>query len=78
MYLYQERTEILDKIQVALHNVDMADQSLKPQQVRCFDFIDKGHDIIAVLPTGFGMSVLFQLLPDILPAKTKINIVTME
>ena len=48
---------------------------LKPQQIQCFDYICKGHDVIAVLPTGFGKSVLFQLLPDILPTKTTINIV---
>ena len=33
------------------------------------------HDVIAVLPTGFGKSLLFQLLPDFLPVKGEKNIV---
>ena len=35
----------------------------------------KGLDVIAVLPTGFGKSLLFQLLPDFLPVKGNKNIV---
>ncbi|CAB4032787.1 ATP-dependent DNA helicase Q1-like, partial [Paramuricea clavata] len=67
--------EILNRIHIALHNAGMVNRILKPQQIQCFDYICKGHDVIAVLPTGFGKSVLFQLLPDILPTKTTINIV---
>ena len=37
---------------------------LKPLQVKCFDYILKGYDVVAVLPTGFGKSLLFQLLPN--------------
>ena len=33
------------------------------------------HDVIAVLPTGFGKSLLFQLLPNFLPVKGEKNIV---
>ena len=35
----------------------------------------KGQDVIGVLPTGFGKSMLFQLLPDFIPVKTTKNIV---
>ena len=34
-----------------------------------------GNDVIAVLPTGFGKSLLFQLLPNFLPVKADNNIV---
>ena len=48
---------------------------LKPLQVKCFECMLKGLDIIAVLPTGSGKSLLFQLLPDFLPVKGDKNIV---
>jgi len=35
----------------------------------------KGKDVVSVLPTGFGKSLLFQLLPDFLPLKANKNIV---
>ena len=46
-----------------------------PKQIECFKYLLKGFDVIAVLPTGFGKSILFQLLPDLLPAKSESNIV---
>ena len=48
---------------------------LKALQVKCFDYILKGYDVVAVLPTGFGKSLLFQLLPNLLPIKADKNIV---
>ena len=41
----------------------------KPFQVKCFEYLLKGKYIVAVLLTGFGKSLLFQLLPDFLPVK---------
>ena len=35
----------------------------------------QGYDVIAVLPTGFGKSLIYQLLPFIIPVKSKSNIV---
>ena len=35
----------------------------------------KGFDVITVLSTGFGKSILFQLLADFLPVKTRQNVV---
>ena len=40
---------------------------LKPLQANCFEYLLKGKDVVAVLPTRFGKSLLFQLLPDFLP-----------
>ena len=48
---------------------------LKPLQVKCFEYVLRGKHIVAVLPTGFGKSLLFQLLPDFLPVKLDRNIV---
>lgn len=44
---------------------------LKPKQVQCFEAMLDGKDVIAVLPTGFGKSFLFQVLPDFLGRFTK-------
>jgi superfamily II DNA or RNA helicase len=77
LYTVLANMEILNRIHIALHNAGMANRIFKPQQIQCFDYICKGHDVMAVLPTGFGKSVLFQLLPDILPTKTTINIVVV-
>jgi superfamily II DNA helicase RecQ len=63
------------RIDVALNNAGIPDIILKPEQVKCFEYILQGYDVIAVLPTGFGKSLLYQLLPDILPTKTSQNIV---
>ena len=35
----------------------------------------ESYDVVAVLPTGFGKSLLFQLLPNLLPIKADKNIV---
>ena len=48
---------------------------LKPLQVKCFEYLLKGKYVVAVLPTGFGKSMLFQLLPDFLPVKADNDIV---
>ena len=43
--------------------------------MKCFEYLLKGKDIVAVLPTGFGKSLLFQFLPDFVPVKADNNIV---
>ena len=63
------------RIDVALNNAGIPDIILKPEQVKCFEYILQGYDVIAVLPTGFWKSLLYQLLPDISPTKTTQNIV---
>ena len=48
---------------------------LKPQQVKSLEAVHENKDGIAVLPTGFGKSLIFQLLPSFITVKTKRNIV---
>ena len=48
---------------------------LKTKQVQCFEYMLQGFDVSLILPTGFGKSVVFQLLPDFLPVKSYQNIV---
>ena len=49
----------LHRVENALTKVGLSDIILKPQQVQCFEYLLQGYDVIAVLPTGFGKSLLF-------------------
>ena len=40
-----------------------------------FEHLQKGKYIVAVLPSGFGKSLLLQLVPDFLAVKRDNNIV---
>ncbi|XP_028417601.1 putative ATP-dependent DNA helicase Q1 [Dendronephthya gigantea] len=42
---------------------------LKPKQVICLEKLFLGVDILAILPTGYGKSLIYQLLPLMLFAK---------
>ena len=48
---------------------------LKPKQLQCFEYLLPGFDAFSILPTDFGKSLVFQLLPDFLPVKPCQNIV---
>jgi len=43
--------------------------------MKCFEYMLEGQDVIGVLPTRFGKSILFHLLPHFIPVKTNKNIV---
>ena len=43
--------------------------SLKPKQVTCFGYLLEVQDVLAVLPTSYRKSLLFHLLPDLLPVQ---------
>ena len=66
---------VLRRLGIAFNSGNFRSFCLKPLQVKCFDYILKGYDVVAVLPTGFGKSLLFQLLPNLLPIKADKNIV---
>lgn len=66
---------VIRKIGEVLDQGNFPSLKLKPRQVKCFEYILHGFDVIAILPTGFGKSLLYQLLPDFLPCKGKSNIV---
>ncbi|XP_028412599.1 ATP-dependent DNA helicase Q-like 1 [Dendronephthya gigantea] len=40
--------------------------NLKPKQVKCLEALYKKKDCVAVLPTGYGKSLIYQLLPSLL------------
>lgn len=66
---------LFKRIQFAFSCYDYASFLLKPKQVKCFESFLLGENVIAVLPTGYGKSLLFHLLPDLIPVKDVSNIV---
>ena len=45
---------------------------LKPKQVLCLESAYLQKDVMCVLPTGYGKSLIFQMLPMLLFAKSKL------
>ena len=70
-----EKSSVLSRLGSAFNRCNFPSFCLKPLQVKCFEYLLKGKDVVAVLPTGFGKSLLFQLLPDFFPVKADKNIV---
>ena len=68
-------THVFERLELAFSRCKFPSICSKPQQVQCFDFLLKGIDVVAVLPTDFGKSLVFQLLPYFLPTKCQRNIV---
>ncbi len=56
--------ETWDAIRSVVENIPGICQ-LKPEQEECLVHILNGGDVVALLPTGFGKSLIYQLLPII-------------
>lgn len=56
----------LNKVNVALEKSGNENVVLKPAQVVALDHIFHGNDTMVLLPTGYGKSIIFQLLPWLL------------
>ena len=52
-------------LQVAISQSRYSNLNLKPKQVQCLEAIYSGRDVVAVLPTGYGKSLIFDLLPSL-------------
>ena len=70
-----ENVRVLKQIGFALNRSNFPPLNLKPLQVKCLEYILKGKDVIGVLPTGFGKSLIFHILPYFMPTKKHSNIV---
>ena len=55
----------------AVVNSDYSLVILKPKQVLCLEAVFAGRDLLAVLPTGYGKSIIFHLLPALLLEKNR-------
>ncbi len=54
--------ETRDAFRSVVENIHSICQ-LKPEQEECLVHILNGGDVVALLPTGFGYSLIYQLLP---------------
>ena len=70
-----EKLKVIRQIGIALNTAKFPPLNLKPLQTKCLEYILKGKNVIGVLPTGFGKSLIFHLLPYVLPTKGAKNIV---
>ena len=52
-------------LQAAISHSIYSNVNLKVKQVICLEAIYHGRDVVAVLPTGYGKSVIFHLLPSL-------------
>ena len=58
--------KILKQLHVVFNN-NFPSFCLKPKQVQCFEYLLQGFDVLSILLTSFGKSLVFQLLLDFLP-----------
>ena len=56
----------LSCLEFAIQNSLYSEISLKPKQVICLEKMFLNSDVLAVLPTGYGKSLIFYLLPALL------------
>ena len=56
----------LTKLQVALLSAGYEEVTLKVKQVICLEILYLRKDVVAVLPTGYGKSLVFHVLPRLL------------
>ena len=49
----------------AIVNSNYSNINLKPKQVQCLEAVYSNKDVIAVLPTGYGKSLIFHILPPL-------------
>ena len=56
----------LSRLQVALLSVGYTDIILRVKQVICLEALYLRKDLLAVLPTGYGKSLVFHVLPRLL------------
>ena len=52
-------------LQAAISNSIYSNVNLNVKEVICLEAIYHGRDVVAVLPTGYGKSVIFHLLPSL-------------
>ena len=53
-----EKLSVLSRLGYAFNRCNFLSFCLKPLQVKCFEYLLKDKDIVAVLPAGFGKSLL--------------------
>jgi superfamily II DNA helicase RecQ len=60
-------------LKFAIENSLYCDAILKPKQIICLESVFFQKDVMCVLPTGYGKSLIFHLMPMLLFAKRKLH-----
>ena len=60
-----KRVMFYSSLQAAVSNSICSNINFKVKQVVCLEAIYRGRDVVAVLPTGCGKSMIFHLLPSL-------------
>ena len=68
-----EYIAFLSCLQYAILNSIYSNVILKPKQVICLECIYLKKDVLCVLPTGYGKSLVFHLLPGLLFARDNLE-----
>ena len=69
-----EYIAFLTCLQFAICNSIYCNAILKPKQIISLEHLYLMRDVICVLPTGYGKSLIFHVLPGLLFAKQKLDI----
>ena len=56
---------LLNAVTFAINKLYSHGVKLKDEQFRAVGSVLRGKDVLAVLPTGFGKSLMYQILPDV-------------
>ena len=68
---FRDSIEFLHCLHFAIVNSEYSNIILKPKQVLCLEAVYHGQDLLAVLPTGYGKSLIFQLLSSLIAEKNE-------
>ena len=66
-----KRVMCYSSLQAAVSSSIYSNINFKVKQVVCVEAIYRGRDVVAVLPTGYGKSMIFHLLPSLFLDKIK-------
>ena len=66
-----KRVMFYSSLQAAVSNSIYSNINFKVKQVVCLEAIYRGRDVVAVLPTRYGKSMIFHLLPSLFLDKIK-------
>ena len=62
----------------AIHKSLYTNINLKPKQVVCLEAIYNNKDTVAILPTDYGKSLIYQLLPPLLSKRRRSTLSDVE
>ena len=68
---FRDSIDFLNCLHFAIVNSEYSSIILKTKQVLCLEAAYRGKDLLAVLPTGYGKSLIFHLLSSLIGEKNR-------